>query len=347
MTTSYLPLLIMFWIFNFLINRSNNLIMESLHSNASSRLHNQSVVILSPLLYQKKVFVNSTSRISYPFIYALDNIRFDKDGNCGMGKKCHIPHVASGTTTWTTTCCTGISVELMELVADEVGFVYDIYIVEDGAYGGLNNGIWNGMVGQLAYNHSDVAVQALTVTESRLKAVDFSPGYIITNLGMVTRVKMQDLELINWEFLHHLEFGLMIAVLVSTIVLVILVYFIENSSYYLRGFGYFPFREAMTYVVGLTFQRDMGGKNPLKWSGRILALGYAVAMTMVMSTYTAYITADSIQVQDDSFNGLRDLVSSQDCVINILTFFSLIAILNAFFCSNRKKIPENHFKRIY
>ena len=63
----------------------------------------------------------------------------------------------------------------------------------------------------------------------------------------------------------------------------------------------------MTYTFGLTFQRDMGGTNPRMWSGRLVALGYASTMCIVVSLYTAGVTARSItQVVDDGFKGYED-----------------------------------------
>jgi len=60
-------------------------------------------------------------------------------------------------------------------------------------------------------------------------------------------------------------------------------------------------------VSGLAFQRDMGGTNPREWSGRLVALGYASAMTVVMSMYTARIAVSSIEDNsDDGFKGFWD-----------------------------------------
>ena len=51
----------------------------------------------------------------------------------------------------------------------------------------------------------------------------------------------------------------------------------------------------------------MGATNPRMWSGRLVALGYAAAMTIIMSIYTARITADGIEgIVKDDFKGFDD-----------------------------------------
>ena len=44
----------------------------------------------------------------------------------------------------------------------------------------------------------------------------------------------------------------------------------------------FSVREVMTYIFGLTFQRDIGAINPRMWSGYLVTLGYASAMTVIL-----------------------------------------------------------------
>lgn len=298
--------------------------MESMYSNISSlskQLRNDS------LSYQKqKIYVNCTSAIYAPFIFILSDYFPDSVGHCQLGRPCHVPNVTLSGTFWSLSCCHGLAIELMDAVAEELDFYYDLRLVEDGAFGALNNGKWNGMIGQLDASLADIAIQGLTPTSPRSQVVDFSPGYIKTHLGIVRRVVTRELKIVNWEFLDPLEFWLMICILFSTVASVTMIYFIENSTWFFTGSPHFPFRECMTYVFGLTFQRDMGGKNPLKWSGRFVALGYALAMTIVMTTYTAHITANNIRYTDD--DGFKGLLDNRVChFVCIFASFSGVASL--------------------
>ena len=43
----------------------------------------------------------------------------------------------------------GYCIDLLKMIADDVGFKYEIQLVEDGNYGADVDGTWNGMVGEL------------------------------------------------------------------------------------------------------------------------------------------------------------------------------------------------------
>ena len=43
----------------------------------------------------------------------------------------------------------GYCIDLLELIAKDIGFKYEIQLVEDGNYGAEIDGTWNGMIGEL------------------------------------------------------------------------------------------------------------------------------------------------------------------------------------------------------
>ena len=43
----------------------------------------------------------------------------------------------------------GLCIDLLQELSTEMGFTYDIYEVEDGKYGSMDNGEWNGIVGDI------------------------------------------------------------------------------------------------------------------------------------------------------------------------------------------------------
>ena len=43
----------------------------------------------------------------------------------------------------------GYCIDLLELIAKDIGFKYEIQLVEDGNYGAEVDGTWNGMIGEL------------------------------------------------------------------------------------------------------------------------------------------------------------------------------------------------------
>ena len=54
----------------------------------------------------------------------------------------------------------GFCIDLLEELSDMMGFTYDIYIVEDGSFGGLVNGAWNGIIGDIIQEVSDEKIHS-------------------------------------------------------------------------------------------------------------------------------------------------------------------------------------------
>ena len=198
------------------------------------------------------------------------------------------------------------------MIQKKLGFEYDLYVVN--GWGSYVNGSWNGMVGELVEGRADFALQALSIYSQRQTAVDFT-GYVLTSsYGMIRTTQdptSNGASALDWNFITVLSPLLATAIIVSTLVAVSLTFVLENMLNWVfkkgggkKGSVYFPIREVLTYIVGLLFQRDMGGTNPRRWPGRFVALGYAGAMTVVMSAYTARITVSSIsKVEKDDFKG--------------------------------------------
>ena len=46
-----------------------------------------------------------------------------------------------------------------------------------------DNGTWTGLVGELYYNRSDMAVQTITVTEERSDVVDFTAPFMMSGIA--------------------------------------------------------------------------------------------------------------------------------------------------------------------
>ena len=164
------------------------------------------------------------------------------------------------------------------------------------------------MVNDLVLGKADLAVNTISIVEKRAEVVHFTNHYIEASFGIVKIKSKQESNFPSWDFLSPLTVQLEIVIMATTIFAILVISILENVGYW---FEYqqkrFSTQEVMTYIYGLAFQRDMGGTNPRMWSGRLAALGYASAMTIIMSVYTARITANSIeQTVDDRFKGFND-----------------------------------------
>jgi len=190
-----------------------------------------------------------------------------------------------------------------------------MYIVEDGFYGGKDKDTsqWNGLVRDIQMNKADVAVAALTATADRLEVIDFCEPFLLVELGIMISTIHDTLDFINWEFLAPLSGELRAWILVTFIIGVYLIYILENQHLVLQRIidkGVHPryqWREGFSYFSGLTFQRDLGGKNPQRAGARVTAVVFAFGMVIIMTTYTAVLTASKVsQSGSNPFHGFND-----------------------------------------
>lgn len=66
-------------------------------------------------------------------------------------------------------CCSGISIDLLNAVARDLNFEYDLYLVADGLFGVPRNGRWDGITADLMSGAADMTFTAFSVTSSRVK----------------------------------------------------------------------------------------------------------------------------------------------------------------------------------
>ncbi|RWS30036.1 glutamate receptor, partial [Leptotrombidium deliense] len=82
----------------------------------------------------------------------------------------------------------GYLIELLNILAKEAGFTYNISVVKDSMYGIEDeNGEWRGLIGEIQRGEADLAVADLTITSQREQAVDFSFPYMTFGIGLVIK----------------------------------------------------------------------------------------------------------------------------------------------------------------
>ena len=106
----------------------------------------------------------------------------------------------------------------------------------------------------------------------------------------ILREKTSALSPINWRFLEGLEVPLLVAVLASSL-LAFFIYIFENVPCIFRIKPGVSSGEIMSYVSGWHFHVTKEG---------ITLIGYVIAMTIIMTSYTANLTATSIMASDKS-----------------------------------------------
>ncbi|KAI2661591.1 Glutamate receptor ionotropic, delta-2 [Labeo rohita] len=97
----------------------------------------------------------------------------------------------------------GFSIDVLDALANYLGFKYEIYVAPDHKYGSQQaDGTWNGLIGELVFKElsqpaevsssltaarADVGLSALTITPERESVVDFTTRYMDYSVGVLLR----------------------------------------------------------------------------------------------------------------------------------------------------------------
>ena len=261
-------------------------------------------------------FVRAVTIIDAPFTME-DTKNIDvQSGECLIGIKCSKPVPTNNGVKYISTCCVGFAIDIFQMIVSDLNMDVYIYIVEDGKYGALHNGEWDGLVADLVNNKADVVIAGLTVTKQRSNFIDFSVPYLDEKLGILVKPQSVVIGFINWEFITPLAPGLQFFLWIFFVMAIITTYIFENNIFFASLFirryigdtsKHYSVIEAMTYIGGVTLQRDTGGKNPTRNGSRVSAILFAFGMVIVVTTYTAVLAAQSVQnLEKDPFQGSKD-----------------------------------------
>lgn len=66
-------------------------------------------------------------------------------------------------------CCAGISIDLLNAVARDLNFEYDLYLVADGLFGVRRNGQWDGVTADIVNDLAHLTFTAFSTTSTRVQ----------------------------------------------------------------------------------------------------------------------------------------------------------------------------------
>lgn len=98
-------------------------------------------------------------------------------------------------------CCYGYCIDLLEKLAEDMGFTFDLYIVGDGKYGASSGtGRWTGLVGDLLSGTADMAVTSFSINSARSRVIDFTSPFYSTSLGILVSLLKVIISLLEFVF---------------------------------------------------------------------------------------------------------------------------------------------------
>lgn len=229
-------------------------------------------------------------------------------------------------------CVSGLMVDLLGLIQNNLGFNYELYLVPDGKYGAVDDstGRWNGMIGEVLYGHADMALGSITINAQRSQVVDFTSPYGEVGIGMMISNGNTARPLITMEFLEPFGSSLWLAIVTTILTVLVALWFLDRKTgeYYSKGKRPFLERErkffkrrqrvtlleSMSYTWSTFVHVPAGSGFPRSLSARFVAIFFAFAMIILSSTYTANLAANKVKdeaeppitgIHDEKVNFLR------------------------------------------
>ena len=202
-------------------------------------------------------------------------------------------------------CCVGLVVDILLQVKEDLGINIYMYEVADRQWGSESNGTWKGLIGEVLLRKADVAVQWLIVNTGRLRAVDFTEPFHEETVVLVAKYRNSPLPKLNLETFAAISVQSWILILCLTLMTFVIIYWMERVISLKSNFE--TGVQILAYVIGLLFQRDVGGLVPRNLGSRVVSVSLALALMIVMTAYTAVLTTQNIvDTKILPISGLRD-----------------------------------------
>uniref|UniRef100_A0A673J4A8 Glutamate receptor n=1 Tax=Sinocyclocheilus rhinocerous TaxID=307959 RepID=A0A673J4A8_9TELE len=263
--------------------------------------------------------------VEHPFVFTRE---VDEDGNCPAGQYCldagtnnseTLDHLfterAQGNSSFLppdfSKCCYGYCIDLLEKLAEDMDFEFDLYIVGDGKYGAVKGGQWTGLVGDLLSEVADMAVTSFSINSARSKMIDFTSPFFSTSLGILVRSKdtAAPIGAFMWPLHWSMWMGIFVALHITAFFLTLYEW---KSPFGMTPHGrnrvkVFSYSSALNLCYAILFGRTVSSKTPKCWTGRFLMNLWAIFCLLVLSSYTANLAA--VMVGEKTFeevSGIHD-----------------------------------------
>uniref|UniRef100_A0A8D0QDM3 Glutamate receptor n=1 Tax=Sus scrofa TaxID=9823 RepID=A0A8D0QDM3_PIG len=258
--------------------------------------------------------------VEHPFVFAREP---DEDGQCPAGQLCLAPGtndsatldalfagLANGSVPRALRrCCYGYCIDLLERLAEDTPFDFELYIVGDGKYGALRDGRWTGLVGDLLAGRAHMAVTSFSINSARSQVVDFSSPFFSTSLGIMVRSRdtASPIGAFMWPLHWSMWLGVFAALHLTALFLTLYEW---RSPYGLTPRGrnratVFSYSSALNLCYAILFGRTVSSKTPKCPTGRLLMNLWAIFCLLVLSSYTANLAA--VMVGDKTFEELSGI----------------------------------------
>ncbi|CAH1778408.1 unnamed protein product [Owenia fusiformis] len=193
----------------------------------------------------------------------------------------------------------GYCIELAAELAAHVGFKYEIIPVADEKYGAVENGTWNGMVGELIDKVADMAIAPLTISSQRERVIDFSKPFM--SLGISIMIKKPEKQKPGvFSFMDPLSTEIWMCIVFSFIGVSVVMFLVSRFSPYewhleervtgMTVSNDFTMFNSLWFSLGALMQQG-SDISPRSISGRIAGSVWWFFTLITISSYTANLAA--------------------------------------------------------
>ncbi|XP_023248362.1 uncharacterized protein LOC106639596 [Copidosoma floridanum] len=192
----------------------------------------------------------------------------------------------------------GYCIDLIDKLASMMDFDYDIVVPEDGDFGQKIDGVWTGLVGDLAKGQTDIAVAALTMTSEREEVIDFvAPYFEQSGILVVMRKPVRRASL--FKFMTVLKIEVWLSIVGALTLTGIMIWLLDKYSPYSarnnkQMYPYpcreFTLKESFWFAL-TSFTPQGGGEAPKALSSRTLVAAYWLFVVLMLATFTANLAA--------------------------------------------------------
>ncbi|XP_054167278.1 glutamate receptor 1-like [Oppia nitens] len=228
----------------------------------------------------------------------------------------------------------GYCKDLADSIAKNVGFNYELRLVNDSKYGGLDSKSpsgWNGMVGELIRKESDIAIAPLTITSARERVIDFTKPFMSLGISIMIKKPVKKNPGI-FSFMNPLSQEIWVYIILSYIGVSVVLFLVSRFSPHEWRYedtlcgpkvsNDFSLNNSLWFSLGAIMQQSCD-VCPRSISGRIVGSVWWFFTLIIISSYTANLAAFlTVERMVTPINSADDLSKQTEVEYGVLKYSS-------------------------